>query len=146
MNSIIVAFMMGILTLPQTPAKCDTLTVCQRCYQELIVAPARLVFLYVPSVRGSILGGFDPFTLSVLEGVYGRPFQQSKGSLVDKRVDSIGKSQHVKATSLAVNRKHYKSKKLPFRTSKGSFSLEVLQVNTSWNNVSVTVSVCDRKR
>jgi hypothetical protein len=122
----------------------ETLTVCQRCYQELTAAPfdSGRVFVYVPDIKSGVVSGFAPFKVWIVEGLYGKPFIKNSGTLDDSAWEQIRSSANVRATSADVPEK-YKGKTAPFRYSKQSFVLEIMKVTTSWGGTDrVTIRVC----
>ena len=63
-----------------------------------------LVFLYVPEIKSARSGGFEPFQLWVVEGVYGRPFLQASGAMDQAAFDRLRKNTNVRARPISVAR------------------------------------------
>jgi hypothetical protein len=61
-------------------------------------------FLYVPEIRATSPGAFAPFQIWVLEGVYGRPFVESRGRMDQAAFERLRKSGNVRATAISVGR------------------------------------------
>lgn len=121
----------------------ETVTVCQRCYHQLTSPPfaGGRVFVYSPDIKSSVLGAYEPFKIWIVEGLYGKPFINSSGTLNDSAWDQIRNSRNVRATPADVAEKSGKTSQ--FRISKAAFVLEIVKVNTSWSGSdSVTIRVC----
>ena len=123
----------------------ETVTVCQRCYMELTSAPfaGGRVFVYAPDIKSGFFGGgFAPFKVWIVEGLYGKPFIKSSGELDESAWEQIRNSRNVRATSADVPEK-YTGKTAQFRISKETFVLEIMRVATSWGGTDrVTIRVC----
>ena len=122
----------------------ETVTVCQRCYQQLTSAPFGdgRVFVYVPDIKSGLMSGFTPFAVWIVEGLYGPPFVKSAGMMEEGTWQQIRTSRNVRATRADVPEK-YAGKTTPFRISKEIFALEVTKVTTSWGGTDrVTIRVC----
>lgn len=122
----------------------ETVTVCQRCYQELTSKPfaGGRVFVYAPDIKSGFRRGFAPFKVWIVEGLYGKPFIKSSGTLDERAWEQIRSSRNVRTTSADVPEK-YTGQTVQFRISKETFVLEIMKVNTSWGGTdSVTVRVC----
>lgn len=122
----------------------ETVTVCQRCYQELTSAPfaGGRMFVYVPDIKSSVMGAFAPFTVWIVEGLYGKPFIKSTGTMDEGTWQQIRASRNVRATPADVPEK-YAGRTTPFRISKEVFVLEIIKVSTSWGGTDrVTLRVC----
>lgn len=59
------------------------------------------VFLYVPEITARS-GSFVPFDAWVVEGVYGRPFVQSRGTLSPAGFNRLKGNRNVRATAVRV--------------------------------------------
>ena len=59
------------------------------------------VYLYAPRITGQGKR-FEPFDLWVIEGVYGRPFVQSSGSMDAAAFERLRKNTNVRATAVRV--------------------------------------------
>jgi hypothetical protein len=122
----------------------ETITVCQRCYQQLTSAPFvdGRVFVYVPDIKSGVMSGFAPFTVWIVEGLYGKPFIKSSGTMDERSWQDIRASRNVRATAADVTEK-YAGKTTQFRISREIFVLEVLKVSTSWGGTDrVSIRVC----
>ena len=118
-------------------------TVPQRSYAQLTV-PAfdQRVYLYAPDIKSGWGGGFDAFTLWIVEGVYGKPFGQAAGSMEEKAFDQIRSSRNVMATPVQVERNSGPTR-TPFTIGKQQFVLNLVKVSTSLGGTdTVTVNVC----
>src|SRR5262245_15427099 len=82
-------------------APCQVLasaTVPQRSYAQLSVPDfAQRVYVYAPDIKSGWGGGFDAFTLWIVEGVYSKPFGQPAGSMEEKPFEQIRASRNVMA-------------------------------------------------
>jgi hypothetical protein len=96
------------------------------------------VFLYVPEIK-STGGNFDAFQLWVVEGVYGRPFVQSSGSMDQTAFDRLRNSTNVRATPLSVRRT---GESLRATIARQPYVLDVAVKVASSGADSVTAKVC----
>jgi hypothetical protein len=121
----------------------ETLTVCQRCYQQLRSERfGGRVYFYAPDIKTSWFGNYDPFNLWVVEGIYGNPFLKGSGSLDEQRFEQIRKSQNVTATPIKVDQRA-PGKRASLTVSKRPLSIEIVKVNTSLSGTdTVTLRVC----
>jgi hypothetical protein len=115
----------------------------QRGYAQLSVpAFEQRVFVYTPDIKSGWGGGFDAFTLWIVEGVYGKPFVQPTGTMDENAFEQIRGSRNVMATPVPVG-KNAGPTRAPFKIGKQQFVLEIAKVNTSLGGTdSVTVNVC----
>jgi hypothetical protein len=97
------------------------------------------VYLYVPAIRSSSKGTFAQFQLWVVEGVYGRPFVQTSGSLDQATFDRLRKSTNVRATGVSVARS---GESKPVTIARQPFLLEIAVRVAASGSDSVTVKVC----
>ena len=120
-----------------------SVTVPQRGYAQLSVpAFEDRVYLYAPDIKSGWGGGFDAFTLWIVEGVYGKPFAQPTGSMEESAFEQIRTSRNVMATPVQVAKDSGRAQ-TPFTISKQRFVLDLVKVNTSLGGTdSVTVNVC----
>lgn len=120
-----------------------SVTVPQRSYAQLTVpAFEQRVFVYAPDIKTSWGGGFSPFTLWIVEGVYGKPFVQPTGSMEEAAFEQIRTSRNVMATAVQVAKDSGRAQ-TPFTIGKTRYTLDLVKVNTSLGGTdSVTLNVC----
>ena len=120
-----------------------SLIVPQRSYAQLTVPDfEQRVYVYAPDIKSGFGGGFSPFNLWIVEGVYGKPFTQATGTLEESAFEQIRGSRNVMATSVPVD-KNSLPKRAPFTIGKQQFILELAKVNTSLGGTdSVSVNIC----
>jgi hypothetical protein len=116
-----------------------TATATERSYVNLNVRDFEgRVFFYVPEIKSS-RNTFDPFQLWVVEGIYGRPFIQSSGSMDSATFERLRKSTNIRATALNVRGA---SESARATISRKSYVLE-LTVNVAASGAdSVTARIC----
>ena len=144
-------FALAGLVAPVTPAfaqgaPCQSVAsvnVPQRSYAQLNVpAFEQRVFVYAPDIKTSWGGGFSPFTLWIVEGVYGKPFVQPTGSMEESAFEQIRTSRNVMATPVQVA-KDSGPTRTPFTIGKQRYTLDLVKVNTSLGGTdSVSLTVC----
>ncbi len=119
-----------------------TVVVPQRSYAQLNVpAFEQRVYVYAPDIKSGWGGDFSAFQLWVVEGVYGKPFVQPKGSMDVRAFDQIRTSRNVRATAVPVDAKG-NQKRVSVAIGKRQITLE-FKVNTSLGGAdSVVVNVC----
>jgi hypothetical protein len=118
-----------------------TLTVPSSTYAEVGAKEfAGRVFVFVPEVGLTAPGRFRPFQLWIIEGVYARPFMQSRGSLAQSTFDALSKSRNIRATPVSVTRGDG-SDAGAFRVRGTQYPVRVLGVAVS-KGVSVDLAVC----
>ena len=125
---------------------CQALTsvvVAQRTY-ALVNVPAfdQRVYVYAPDIKSGWGGGFDAFTLWIVEGVYSRPFGHTSGALDERTFEQIRSSRNVLATAVPIPRNSGpKSARVTIRRQ--PFTVAVMKVNTSLGGTdSVTLNLC----
>ncbi len=117
-----------------------SLTVPSLGYAEVSAPPFQeRVFVYVPEIQAGG-GRFKPFQMWIVEGVYGSPFVQTKGSLDAAGFDKLRNSRNVRATPVSVARGDG-SDRGQFRIGRARYSVEVVRVNLSKGS-GVDVRVC----
>ena len=130
----------------QGKASCQPLTsvtVAQRSY-ALFNVPAfdQRVYIYAPDIKSGWGGGFDAFTLWIIEGVYSRPFGQLSGSLDERTFDQIKGSRNVLATAVPVS-KNSGPKRTQVTIRRQPFNLDLVKINTSLGGTdSVSLNLC----
>jgi len=97
------------------------------------------VFAYLPAVSGSG-SSFRPFSLWVVEGVYGKPFVRTSGSLTPAAFDKLRDSRNVRATAIRVSRGDG-SEGTTLRVGKDRYRVEAQSVNASGRGTA-RVAVC----
>jgi hypothetical protein len=133
---------------PQPQPRCETAierehTVCQRCYEQLDnEAFGKRVYLYVPDIKSKVFGGFDPFDVWILEGVYGPPFLDYGGVFDPSRFDQLRKTGNVVATRIPID-KNRLGKAQSFKVGKRVFQIEPTRVLTSYGGTDrVGLKIC----
>ena len=120
-----------------------SVVVAQRTY-ALFNVPAfdQRVYVYAPDIKTSWGGGFDAFTLWIIEGVYTRPFGQPSGTLDQRTFEQIRSSRNVLTTAVPIPRNSGpKTARVTIRRQ--PFTVAVMKVNTSLGGTdSVTVNLC----
>ena len=118
-------------------------TVCQRCYEQLDNdAFGKRVYLYVPDIKSRVFGGFDPFDVWILEGVYGPPFLDYGGVFDPSRFDQLKKTGNVVATRIPID-KNRLGKAQSFKVGKRVFQIEPTRVLTSYGGTDrVGLKIC----
>ena len=113
-----------------------SVVVPQGSYAQLNVpAFEQRVYAYAPDIKSG------EFQLWIVEGVYGKPFVQPKGSMDVRAFDQIRTSRNVRAIPVPVDGKG-SQKRTSVTIAKRQVALE-LQVNTSFSGAgSVLVNVC----
>lgn len=144
-------FALAGLVAPVTPAfaqsdRCQSIasaTVPQRSYAQLSVpAFEQRVYVYAPDIKTGWGGGFSPFTLWIVEGVYGKPFVQPTGAMEESAFEQIRTSRNVMATPVQVA-KDSGPTRTPFTIGKQRYTLELVKVNTTLGGAdSVSINVC----
>jgi hypothetical protein len=82
-----------------------TTTVAENSYAVVNVREfGGMVFLYAPEIRSARSGSFDPFQLWVVEGVYGRPFLRTSGTMDQSAFDRLRKNTNVRARPISISR------------------------------------------
>lgn len=125
---------------------CQTVTsvvVAQRTY-ALLNVPAfdQRVYIYAPDIKSGWGGGFDAFTMWIIEGVYSRPFGQTSGALDERTFEQIKSSRNVLATAVLVPR-NSGATRTRVTIRRQPFTLDVVKVNTSLGGTdTVTVNLC----
>jgi hypothetical protein len=111
----VLAALAVVLLVLWMPATARQATVCRQPVATL-TAPERSyaivdvrefgghVFVYVPEIRRTSPTAFAPFDLWIVEGVYGRPFVEPRGSMAEKNFDQLRKSRNVRAQPIRVTR------------------------------------------
>jgi hypothetical protein len=119
-----------------------TLSLSQQGYVAVDASPLNgRVYLYLGDIKKD-MRGFEPFNVWIVEGVYGKPFAQSRGSLDEPAFDRIRRSPNVRATPIAVSRGTVPTRG-QVRAGQEIVVIEVTKVNPSWGGGdSVTVRVC----
>ena len=123
---------------PQPQPRCATVierehTVCRRCYEQLDnEAFGKRVYLYVPDIKSKVFGGFDPFDVWILEGVYGPPFLDYGGVFDPSRFDQLRKTGNIVATRIPVD-KNRLGKAQSFKVGKNVFQIEPTRVLSSYS-------------
>jgi anti-sigma-K factor RskA len=116
-----------------------TATAAERSYANVNVRDFEgRVFIYVPDIVSS-RGNFDAFQLWVVEGIYGRPFVQSSGSMDQTAFDRLRKSTNIRATPLSVRRT---DESLRATIARQNYLLDVAVRVASSGADSVTARVC----
>jgi hypothetical protein len=116
-----------------------TATAAERSYANVGVREFdNRVFIYVPEIR-SAGGSFDAFQLWIVEGVYGRPFVQTTGSMDQAAFERLRKSTNVRATPLNVRRS---GDSLRATIARQSYTLDVTVRVASSGADSVSARVC----
>jgi hypothetical protein len=79
-------------------------TAPERSYANLAIPDLEgRLFVYVPDIQ-STNGGFTPFQLWIVEGVYGRPFVDQRGPMDGAAFERLRRSGNVRATPVGVGR------------------------------------------
>jgi hypothetical protein len=119
-----------------------SVVVPQRSYAQLNVpAFEQRVYVYAPDIKSGWGGDVSAFQLWIVEGVYGKPFVQAKGSMDVSAFEQIRTSRNVRAIPVRVDGKNNQNR-AAVTIAKRQVSLE-LKVNTSFGGAdSVLVSVC----
>ena len=130
----------------QGQSSCQALTsvvVAQRTY-ALFNVPAfdQRVYIYAPDIKSGWGGGFDAFTMWIIEGVYSRPFGQTSGALDERTFEQIKSSRNVLATAVPIPR-NSGPQRARVTIRRQPFMVDVVKVNTSLGGTdSVTVNLC----
>ncbi len=96
-------------------------------------------YLYVPEIRPASPGTFAAFHLWIVEGVYGRPFVEPRGSMDAETFERLRRSRNVRATPLKVSRS---GETFRVTMARQPFVLEVSVALARAGADTVTVSVC----
>lgn len=81
-----------------------TVTVSGGTYALVNASPFEgRLYVYAPAIEAS-RSGVQPFQLWIVEGVYGRPFVRTAGSLSDADFSKLRASPNVRATAIRVAR------------------------------------------
>jgi hypothetical protein len=133
---------------PQPQPRCGTPierehSVCQRCYEQLDnEAFGKRVYLYVPDIKSKALGGFDPFDVWIVEGVYGPPFLDYGGVFDQSKFERLQKTGNVVVTRVPVD-KNRLGKAQSFKVGKNAFQIEPTRVLTSFGGTDrVALKIC----
>jgi hypothetical protein len=118
-------------------------TVCQRCYEQFDSQEFnKRVYVYVPDIKSKLLGGFDPFDLWIVEGIYGPPFLDYGGVFQQDKFEQLKNTGNVIATRIPVD-KNALGKAQPFKVGKSAFRIEPVRVETSYGGTDrVTLKIC----
>ncbi len=96
------------------------------------------VFLYAGDFRANG-SGFTPFQIWVVEGVYGPPFPQNKGTLAPASFERLRTNANFRATPMNVSRGNA-SDNVRFRLGGAQYLAHVVAVKT--RDLAVDVRIC----
>ena len=132
----------------QAPSACTAAierdhTVCQRCYEQFDSQEFnKRVYVYVPDIKSKLLGGFDPFDMWIVEGIYGPPFLDYGGVFQQDKFEQLKNTGNVIATRIPVD-KNALGKAQSFKVGKNAFRIEPIRVETSYGGTDrVTLRIC----
>jgi len=132
----------------QTPVGCGTPierehTVCQRCYERLDAPSFKgKVYVYTPDIRSRVFGGYEPFSIWIVEGIYGPPFLDAGGVFDEAKFNQLAKTRNVVATQVPVDNTLL-GKARPFKVGKDGYRIELTHVHTSYGGTdSVSFRIC----
>jgi hypothetical protein len=117
------------------------LTIPELSYAAVEAAPfGGSLYLYVPQIGSTyIRSRFSPFQLWVVEGVYGKPFARTTGSLDQAGFERLRKSANVRATPIAVSQPGPR----PFTFGRQQYVIDLQKVNVPLSGAdTVSLSVC----
>ena len=117
-------------------------TVCQRCYERLNnQAFGGRVYVYVPDIK-TRLGGYQPFNICIVEGVYGSPFLDYSGTFDEGKFEQLRRSRNVLATAIRVDKASLGTPSA-FKVGADTFRVEPTHVHTSlFGTDTVTLKIC----
>lgn len=96
------------------------------------------VYLYAPQIN-SQGRRFEPFDLWVIEGVYGRPFVQSSGSMDPAAFARLRKNSNVRATAVRVQQDRQSGR---VTIARQPYALDISVAITGTRAATVTARIC----